>query len=534
MHFRATSPYDLHRPSKCEKRVALRHRGVPEADPSEFVELLRRLGERHERAHCNTLADVRDLSPFKGDAEAHERETLAAIRAGAPAVYQARFSAEVILDGETHDLVGEPDFLILAPGGGYFVRDSKLARHVGGGRHPEIVLQLQLYGWLYERAVGAPPAGLEVHCGTGAVIVVPYDGKAALDHLRELRRMRLAPEDAYEPVGWSKCAACGYRELCWKRAEAARDVALLPGVSQDWARRLHEQSVADIPALRAAFDRPDLRPLFCEPATRKSPERMKPAAVTIRRSLKAHESNAPVPITPLELPGPSDCVILDLEGLPPQLDELEKVYLWGIKDFRCDPPRYLHADAGIGEEGDRRGWEDFLRIASGLLEASPDLRFVHYGNYEQTKINLYLERFPPLPPGEGQGEGPLSPLPPGEGRGEGVPPADQIQSPPPTAGGVATGLLSRLFDLHRAVKRSFALPVPSNSLKQIEKLAGFSRELPDANGAWAMCRYIEATETSDPAARDAIVGRILAYNEEDLDATRAVMEWMRSLPAPET
>ncbi|MGH9366472.1 MAG: TM0106 family RecB-like putative nuclease [Thermoanaerobaculia bacterium] len=489
MHFRASSPYDFHRPSKCELRVALRHRGVPEAEPNEFVELLRRLGERHEKAHLATLTDVVDLSGLE-DEQARERETLAAIREGAPVIYQARFRAAVSLDGEPHDLVGEPDFLIRAPGrDGYLIRDSKLARHIGDGHHPEIVLQLQLYGWLYERAVGAPSAGLEVHCGTGDLVPVPYDGgEAALGFLRDLRRMRLTPEDAYEPVGWSKCGDCGYRDLCWKQAEAARDVALLPGVDQGWARKLREHGVPDIPALRAAFDRPDLRDLFYDRATKKKPERIKPAALTIRRSLEAHESKAAVPIAPVELPDPSNCVMLDLEDLPPHLDDLEKIYLWGIKDFRCDLPRYLHADAGFGQDGDRCGWEDFLRIAADLLDASPDLRFVHYGNYERTKINLYVGQF---------------------------------GDPTGTAGRV----LDRLFDLHRAVTRSVALPVPSYGLKEVEKLAGFTRKLPDAGGAWAMCRYIEATETSDPTARHAIIEQILAYNEEDLDATWAVMRW---------
>ncbi len=44
-----------------------------------------------------------------------------------------------------------------------------------------------------------------------------------------------------------------------------------------------------------------------------------------------------------------------------------------------------------------------------------------------------------------------------------------------------------------------------------------------------MARYIEATETSDPAARDAIVSEILAYNEEDLDATWKVLGWLRNM-----
>jgi predicted RecB family nuclease len=68
-------------------------------------------------------------------------------------------------------------------------------------------------------------------------------------------------------------------------------------------------------------------------------------------------------------------------------------------------------------------------------------------------------------------------------------------------------------------------------LKAIEKYVGFERKLPESNGAWAMCRYIEATETSDPAGRKEIMSQILAYNEEDLDATWAVLDWVRRLEA---
>ncbi len=40
------------------------------------------------------------------------------------------------------------------------------------------------------------------------------------------------------------------------------------------------------------------------------------------------------------------------------------------------------------------------------------------------------------------------------------------------------------------------------------------------------------TETSDPAARDRIMADTLAYNEEDLDATWAVLEWLRRIAPP--
>jgi predicted RecB family nuclease len=175
MHFRASSP--------CARRVALRYRGVKESSRTEFDDLLARLGASHETAHLQSLSGVKNLEGL--DDASQERETLAAIRAGIPAIYQARFRVSLDLDGEPSDLVGLPDFLI-RDGDGYIIRDSKLARRVEG-RHPEIALQLQLYGWLYEKVVGKPPVGLQVHSGSGDLINVPYDGgTAALEFLRHL------------------------------------------------------------------------------------------------------------------------------------------------------------------------------------------------------------------------------------------------------------------------------------------------------------------------------------------------------------
>jgi predicted RecB family nuclease len=42
-----------------------------------------------------------------------------------------------------------------------------------------------------------------------------------------------------------------------------------------------------------------------------------------------------------------------------------------------------------------------------------------------------------------------------------------------------------------------------------------------------MAMFIEATETSDEAKRQELMDAILAYNQEDLEATWAVFEWLR-------
>jgi predicted RecB family nuclease len=260
MRFKATDVYDYYSPSECRLRVYLRYHGVEEEPPGPFQETLRRLGAAHELRQLAIHGDVTDLSAC--DPETKERRTLEALRAGASCVYQGRFRATLELDGEECEIVGEPDFLIRASGG-YLIRDSKLARTIDADSHPEIHLQLQLYGWLFEQTLGVPPAGLEVHAGDDQLVPVPYDGGvSAIERLQSMRKDRLEGAELYEPVGWSKCDGCGFRKRCWTRAEDSNDVALLPHVSQKWARRLHDRGVKDIAALGKAFDRLDLRDLF--------------------------------------------------------------------------------------------------------------------------------------------------------------------------------------------------------------------------------------------------------------------------------
>ena len=47
-------------------------------------------------------------------------------------------------------------------------------------------------------------------------------------------------------------------------------------------------------------------------------------------------------------------------------------------------------------------------------------------------------------------------------------------------------------------------------------------------GDWAIVQYIRAVETEDQDLRQNIMDDILKYNEENLQATWAVVEWLRS------
>ncbi len=422
-----------------------------------------------------------------------ERETLRLLSEDTPAIYQGRLSAVVDLDGEECEIVGEPDFLIRTATG-HVIRDSKLARTIDGDRHPEIRLQLQLYGFLYERLLGRPPAALEVHAGSGELVPVAYDGGgAALGYLRFLRSLRAAAAEPYEPVGWSKCGGCGFREGCWTRAEESQDVALLPTVSQGLARELAARGVRSVDELLSSFDEGSLALVRYGDGRRR--RLVGGSAGPILRSARVLSSGKEESIARADLPDPQDCVLFDLEGMPAHLDDLEKIYLWGLKVVENGSSRYLHSAADFGPEGDREAWEGFLRNAAGLLDDRPTRRFIHWGGYEKSRIEMYVDRF-----------------------GD--------------ADGAAARVLDALLDLLPVTRNSIALPIPSYSLKVVEKYLPLSsrakRALPEANGAWAMARYIEATEMNDPAEQAGVLDQIKAYNQEDLDATGAVLEWLRS------
>ncbi len=240
MQFPATLFQILHYPQWCEKRLRLHAQGAAAAEPSAFDELLRALGRRHEERHRGQLEKVIDLS--RGAPEARIARTLAELRRRTSSLFQPLLSVQRRIDGQDVVLVGSPDFMI--PGdGGWRIRDAKVARDIN---KPGLLAQLNLYGFLLEAMLGEPPLALEAFLGSGEIATTVYEGgEAVLEQVSTVLQM-LADERRYEPVGWSKCGACGFRGDCWTAAERDRDVALLPDIDQCLARELHSQGCRTI------------------------------------------------------------------------------------------------------------------------------------------------------------------------------------------------------------------------------------------------------------------------------------------------
>jgi predicted RecB family nuclease len=487
MRLVATDLMSLYRPSQCSLRVYLKYVGEAEADPDPFQLVLRRLGIRHEQDHLRTLGTYVDLSEFPE--EQRILETQRAMERKAPVIYQSAFNSETTLRNTNVTIAGRPDFLILH-GNEYLIRDSKLSLRIDEENHPEIILQIQLYGWLFERSVGRPPSALQVQNGRGDLVQIPYDGgTASLASLETIVSLRQLAKEPYEPVGGTKCDGCAFQERCWKQAEERRDISLLMEVDQSLARVLFESGVRTPGDLLATYDVDALSSV-------KRPWGEKIQRVGLRANkiialANAFETNLETVLSLPNIRDSSDYVMFDLEGMPPYLDELDKIYLWGMQVFGQKPTEYMPSCAEFGGDGEKKAWEAFLRNAQRIFDQYGDIPFVHWSPYEKTYLRKYVDRF-----------GDVS--------------------------GVSGRILTNLLDLYPVTKNAVLLPVHSYGLKVIERYVGFNRTQEERGGAWSMAMFIEATETENEQARSEVMNEILKYNKEDLAATWAVLQWLKS------
>ena len=490
MDLSATDIYSLQRPSQCGLRVYLLAKGEEPAPPSEMDQTLMEKGKEHERRHLETLGDY--VRPAGFTLEARAADTRRLVEERAPVIYQPALMAEATGELAGNRIVGIPDFLILE-NGEYRIRDVKLARQVGDGHHAEIEAQIGVYGWLFRQSFGVPAAALEVALGDGSVTELPDDGGAeALQQLGEVAYYSSLSEEPYEPVGWSKCGGCGYRERCWEPAMERNDVATLTGVDQNIARALRSEGVETVAQLQQRFDAVSLSD-FKRPVGQRM-QRVGTAATAILARAEARRTGSPLPLGPFGVKDSSNYVVFDIEGLPPYADEGTMAYIWGIQVFGKDGGPFTPAVAGFDEDGDRRGWHDFLANCRAVFERHGDIPFLHWASYEKARINEYVERHSDLD-------------------------------------GTASRVLGCLTDLYTLTVRAFALPVPSYSLKAVEGLAGYERSMEDYGGDWSIVQYMKAQASDDPSERQAIIDEIVLYNREDLEATWAVFEWLRNLPS---
>lgn len=501
----------LHEPSSCSKRTWLHDvKKLEPAPGGPFAEFLAWQGLRHEEQVVARLQsegfEIVDLDGIQN--ENAFSETVDVVRAGGNVVYQGMLEAETEIDGQTVCVIGYPDLLIPA-GERWIIADAKLARGLFKDNGKErtdreaIFLQLRLYGWLFEQVFPGLAFTLRAYNGAGGIEnVEPDGGVSPLAELERVLQLRSLTEEPHEVVGWSKCGVCGYKDYCWPTAEEEKALGLVIDIDQKLAPKLEAEGITSYPELRERFDAIELAKLKSQEGDNVA------GARRILENIEALEAGKPVrrrddhgdPI-PIDKAVTADAtyVMFDLEGVPPELEQAERVYLWGMQLFGEESGAFIDALAGFGDDGDESGWRDFLEKAAAILENHPEIRFVHWADYEKTMLKNYLERY-----------------------------GDD-------AAGTGARVRAQLLDLLPITKAAVALPLPSYSLKVVEQSdavfeeTGFKRTADDvAKGDESIAAYMEAVETKDMSRREEIVAAIRAYNQEDLEATWAVMKWLRS------
>lgn len=484
MRIKSSDIYSLFRPEFCERRLYLKAQGIQESEPNPFTQLLFDLGNDYEAKHLQTLGKYIDLS--EGSFEERFQNTLSQTSQNINVLYQPVLKTTISLKSDNIEIIGVPDFFIRHEKN-YIIRDCKISRNADEKRHPEILYQLQLFGWLYEKCFDKKPEKLEVYLGTGELIEVFYEGEdVVLDLLHKIDEFSI--EEHYSPVGWSKCSSCVFRDHCWHFAVEVNDVATLPNVDKGLATALREQGIFTYDQLVEKFSESELAE-FKRPWG-KQLRRVGAAAKAILGSIEAITNNTVIKKDDFTLPESDNYVMFDLEGMPPQLDEVEKVYLWGMQVFGNKPSDYIYFVSKLGPDGDRQSWNDFLTQAKNIFDIYGELPFIHWASYEKSKVRLYIERY-----------------------------GDRD--------GIAGNVLENLFDLYTATQKAFYLPSHSYSLKELEGLVGYERSMEDYGGQWAMAQYIIAVESNNEEKYSEFINDILLYNKEDLEATWKVMSWLK-------
>ncbi|MGE0227464.1 MAG: TM0106 family RecB-like putative nuclease [Dehalococcoidia bacterium] len=511
-----------------ERAAALGHLRKPlRHDP--VLDRIATRGLEHERRFLKDLPDTltvtsiaseQDVPPDKRIATLHRRrdETIEAMRAGADVIYQA-----VLFDGRR---LGYADFLrrVDAPSDlgpwSYEVWDTKLARSAKASA----LLQLCMYSAMIETVQGRAPDLMHLALGGVARETVSFRVADYAAYARSVARDFEALLDGgapafpvpSEPDPAPHCDICSWSVECTARWRAQDDLSLVAGLSARQRRSLHAVGVttraglADpVPPLdgrvegigRNALTRVQAQARIQVEGHRRgaylseriTPERDRDGALVPNRGLLM-----------LPPPSPGD-LFFDIEGDPffgsVEVDGID--YLFGvIEPGRLDATGQptFHVLWSIEEDdrgptvtpaAERRAFEAFIDLVMDRLTADPDLHVYHYAPYETTAVKRLAGR-------HGTREVEVDAL---------------------LRGGV-------FVDLYRAVRQGVRASVESYSIKKLEPLYGFTREIELRSAGDSIVEFETWLELGQTNDGQRLLSQIAAYNRDDCLSTLMLRDWL--------
>ena len=456
--------------------------------------LLSQKGDEHERRHLEALtrefgaaiAEITTGGKTKQELLEAAESTEAAMRAGAPVIYQATF----LQDGWR----GHADFLERVPGEthlgdwGYEVHDTKLARQV----KPYHIVQLCLYSEFVGQIQGVAPKEIHVILGTGEGKSFPLADFAAY-----YRRMRAAFRARIEN-GLSEsyadkvahCGLCAWTGLCDRRREADDHLSRIARITRSQIEKLNVAGVRTVAELAARNGDAPLGGIGRETFERLAQQARlqvdqrktgKPSYELLEPELDPDKPRRGFAL----LPKPSNGdVFFDIEGDPFYEDGLE--YLWGVT-YVDDGDECFRAFWGRDRAEEKRAFEDFIDFVIERRRRYPDMHVYHYASYEPTALKRLM--------------------------GLHATREDEVD-------GLLRGNV--LVDLYRVVEQSMRISQPSYSLKKIEAFYMDQRDASVTDGEDSILKFEEWLGTDD----DALLDWIRTYNQEDCHSTLLLRNWL--------
>lgn len=474
--------------------------GKPNRGDDPALELLRRRGGEHEQRYIAQLRakgrPITDLTASEGLSYAERAAaTEQAMRQGDDVIFQA-----TVYDGRW---LGHPDFLLRVEGASavgdwhYEVADTKLAHSAKASA----LIQICSYVEQVERIQGVRPehvyvvtsgAEIEEHRFRTAEMMAYYRHakgrfEGAIDDARAGAPSYPVPRANSYPDPVEHCAVCKWFYVECRQAWRDDDaLPLVAGISRNQRKELSGLGF-------------DTRALLAEAQVERRFERVRDQA---RVQVKTGASEVPAyellpPETDGEgrlvtdrglaaLPSPSEHdLFFDIEGDPFAFWEgLE--YLFGVWDGSSY--RQIWAMTRAQE---KQAFEQVVDLFHDHWQAHPEMHTYHYGVYEPSRFKTLAGRHSTR--------------------------QDELDAM----------LRAGVFvDLYRVVRQGMLVGSERYSIKNLEPLYGFTREieLRDANSS--IVEFELLLEQDDPSGE--IKDKIAAYNKDDTVSTQLLRDWLEA------
>jgi predicted RecB family nuclease len=413
------------------------------------------------------------------------RDTLIAMTAGVDVIYQARLEYDI--------WNGWADFLIKVNKPGTFgewsyeVMDTKLSRETKAGA----ILQICLYSEILNELQGCMPEHMYINNPNGEHQFRVDDFMAFYRLMKnKLQQAVSVPNNGYpDPV--PHCDICKWWELCNKRRREDDHLSFIAGMGKRQTQEVKEHHITTLELMAKLHGDISWQP------KRGSVDTYKKLAHQADLQLKWATTKSPVFETlPLEedfgffkLPEPSlHDMFFDFEGDPfVGTNGLEYLFGWLYQDKYYE----LWAKNEIEE---KQALENFIDTVMQILEADPEMHIYHFGAYEQSALKRLVGKY-----------------------------------------AIKEDELDRLLragvfvNLHTITRRAIIAGVESYSLKDLEKLHGYLREVDLRTVGPHKLLYEGLLESGCiDDVHDETKSIVRDYNKDDCISTKYLRNWLEA------